>query len=213
MAKKRPMAAPEKHESPARSPAPGAPVPDAAISSSVSDAVVSSSAPDAAVSSSALGAPVTIEPCPAERDPEAGAFLRRVFYDEFSFVPDPALDRDFAGLCAHYRRGRGELWIARVGSAIVATTAILDLGGGAGGDAELKRMFLDPAMRGRGVGRGLLDVAIAHARASGFDRIVLDSTRDMRAAIGLYRAAGFREISDYNGNQRADIFMALTLHE
>jgi ribosomal protein S18 acetylase RimI-like enzyme len=184
------MAASEEHESPA----PGAPA---------SSAAVAGPAPDA---------PVTIEPCPAERDPEAVAFLRRVFYDEFRFVPDPALDRDFEGLCAHYRRGRGELWIARAGRAIVATTAILDLGRGPGGDAELKRMFVDPAMRGRGIGKGLLDVAVAHARARGFDRIVLDSTRDMRAAVGLYRAAGFREIPDYNGNQRADIFMALTLH-
>ena len=157
-------------------------------------------------------APIVIAPCPAERDPEAAAFLRRVFYDEFAFVPDPALDRDFEGLCAHYRRGRGELWIACVGDSIVATTAILDLTGGPGGDAELKRMFVDRTMRGRGVGKGLLDVAVAHARARGFDRIVLDSTRDMRAAIGLYRAAGFREIPDYNGNQRADIFMALALH-
>lgn len=162
--------------------------------------------------SATAAAPVVIEPCPAERDPEAVAFLRRVLYDEFGFEPDPALDRDFEGLCAHYRRGRGELWIARVEGAIVATTAILDLGRGPGGDAELKRMFVDGSMRGLGVGKGLLAVAVAHARARGFDRIVLDSTRDMRAAIGLYRAAGFLEIADYNGNQRADIFMALALN-
>lgn len=150
----------------------------------------------------------TILPCPADRDAEAIAFLRRVFYDELRFTPDPALDRDFDGLTAHYRRARGELWIADHEGAIVATTAVLDLGGE---DAELKRMFVAGALRGRGLGKRLLERATDHARAAGFRRLVLDSTRDMRAALALYAAAGFREIPDYNGNRRADVFMALDL--
>ncbi len=147
-------------------------------------------------------------PCPASRDAEAIAFLRRVFYVELGFSPDPALDRDFAGLVAHYRRGRGELWIADRGGVVVATTAVLDLGGD---DAELKRMFVDRALRGAGLGKRLLDAARAHAKAAGFRRLVLDSKRDMHAALALYRGAGFREIPDYNQNRRADVFMALEL--
>jgi ribosomal protein S18 acetylase RimI-like enzyme len=166
--------------------------------------------------------PVSIEPCPHARDGEALAFLRRVFYEEFAFTPDPHLDKDFGSLTAHYKRGRGELWIADQGGRIVATTALLDMTVAnandepaarepTGGDAELKRMFLDKELRGLGVGRRLLETAIKHAEQAGFERIVLDSTRDMRAAIALYRAAGFEEIADYNGNKRADIFMALRL--
>lgn len=166
---------------------------------------------------------ISIEPCPSELEASAAAFLRALLYDEFGFTPDPLLDKDFGGLIAHYRRGRGELWIATGDGRIIATTALLDLAlvpassssadpsARAGGDAELKRMFVAPELRGLGVGKQLLTAAIEHARARGFDRVVLDSTRDMSAAIHLYSAAGFREIADYNGNRRADIFMALRL--
>jgi GNAT superfamily N-acetyltransferase len=172
-------------------------------------------------------AAISIEPCPAERDAEASAFLRDVFYREFGFKPDPYLDKDFQGLCAHYRRGRGELWIASLEGRIVATTALLDLTlsrsvpavvspellelAQLGGDAELKRMFVAPELRGRGIGRLLLEVAIDHAASASFERLVLDSTRDMREAIALYKSAGFEEIPDYNGNHRADIFLGLRL--
>ena len=39
--------------------------------------------------------------------------------------------------------------------------------------------------------------------------IVLDSKNDMTTALALYRSAGFKEIPDYNGNRRAEVFMAL----
>lgn len=170
---------------------------------------------------------ISIEPCPAARDAEAAAFLRDVLYQEFNFEPDPYLDKDFQSPCAHYQRGRGQLWIACVDGRIVATTALLDLTlsrsvpaavspeflelATLGGDAELKRMYVAPEVRGRGLGRLLLEVAIDHATAASFDRVLLDSTRDMQKAISLYKSAGFEEISDYNGNTRADIFMARRL--
>lgn len=172
-------------------------------------------------------ATISIEPCPAARDAEAVSFLRELLYSEFGFTPDPYLDKDFQSLCGHYRRGRGQIWIACQDGRLVATTALLDLTlsrsvpasvspeilelAMLGGDAELKRMFVAREARGLGLGRRLLDAALEHARSAGFDRIVLDSTRDMRPAIELYRSAGFQEIPDYNGNARADIFMALEL--
>jgi ribosomal protein S18 acetylase RimI-like enzyme len=174
-------------------------------------------------------AAISIEPCPATRDEEAVAFLRDVFYRDMGFAPDPFLDKDFQSLCGHYRRGRGQIWIAcQDGDGrIIATTALLDLTlsrsvpaavspeilelATLGGDAELKRMFVARDARGRGVGRRLLETALEHATAASFERVVLDSTRDMREAISLYRSAGFEDIPDYNGNRRADVFLGLRL--
>jgi ribosomal protein S18 acetylase RimI-like enzyme len=172
-------------------------------------------------------AAISIEPCPATRDEEAAAFLRDIFYRDMGFAPDPFLDKDFQSLCRHYRRGRGQVWIACEDGRIIATTALLDLTlsrsvpaavspellelATLGGDAELKRMFVAREARGRGLGRRLLETAIEHASAASFERVVLDSTRDMREALALYRSAGFEEIPDYNGNRRADVFLALRL--
>jgi ribosomal protein S18 acetylase RimI-like enzyme len=58
--------------------------------------------------------------------------------------------------------------------------------------AELKRFYVAPEARGRGLGQALLDTAIAEARSRGFTRLILDTLEDrMAGAIALYRRAGF----------------------
>jgi GNAT superfamily N-acetyltransferase len=61
-----------------------------------------------------------------------------------------------------------------------------------GREAELKRMYLLPEARGRGLGRRLLETALGWAREGGFAAVRLDTTAEMRAARGLYESAGFR---------------------
>jgi GNAT superfamily N-acetyltransferase len=62
---------------------------------------------------------------------------------------------------------------------------------------EIKRMYVRPEFRGRGIGRALLEALIAEAQEIGYPRLRLDSTRFMEAAHALYRSAGFREIEPY----------------
>jgi ribosomal protein S18 acetylase RimI-like enzyme len=78
--------------------------------------------------------------------------------------------------------------------------------------AELKRMWLRPDCRGRGLARRLMDRCLDEARALGGRVLRLDSERDRLAvAVRLYRGYGFAEIADYNRNPRADIWMELRL--
>jgi GNAT superfamily N-acetyltransferase len=62
---------------------------------------------------------------------------------------------------------------------------------------EIKRMYVRPAFRGKGIGRALVEGLIDEARAIGYPRIRLDSTRFMKTAHSLYRSVGFREIEPY----------------
>jgi putative acetyltransferase len=55
-------------------------------------------------------------------------------------------------------------------------------------------MYLDASLRGRGMGRQLLALALDHARAAGFRRMELETNHAMVAAIALYQGAGFEEI-------------------
>jgi ribosomal protein S18 acetylase RimI-like enzyme len=66
--------------------------------------------------------------------------------------------------------------------------------------AEMKRLYVRDAHRGRGLGRALAEVAIAAAREAGCRRIVLDTLPKMRAARELYRALDFRPIPPYLKN-------------
>ncbi len=65
---------------------------------------------------------------------------------------------------------------------------------------EIKRMYVRPAARGRGLGRRILSELEAAARELGYSRVVLDTGDRMSEAEALYRSAGYREIADYNGN-------------
>jgi GNAT superfamily N-acetyltransferase len=72
------------------------------------------------------------------------------------------------------------------------------LGGGAG---EIKRMYVVPAFRGRGLARALIAALEDAARELGHTVMRLDSVSRTWA---MYRAAGYREIADYNDNPHAD---------
>lgn len=106
---------------------------------------------------------------------------------EFGFEPDPDLDPDLAEPDRYYTA----LWIAEQDGEVVGSVALRAVGDDA---LELKRMYLRPATRGRGLGRRLLTIAVDWARASGARVIQLDTSERMQAAQALYETYGFRRV-------------------
>ena len=77
---------------------------------------------------------------------------------------------------------------------------------------ELKRLYVRPAFRGRGLGRALTDRIIARAREAGYREMLLDTLPFLQSAQRIYRAAGFREIERYNDSPMDDAtYMKLEL--
>jgi len=60
--------------------------------------------------------------------------------------------------------------------------------------AEAKRMYVEPAYRGKGVGRAVLARLEAAAKELGVERLVLETGVYQEAAIALYRGAGFTQV-------------------
>ena len=106
---------------------------------------------------------------------------------EFGFDPDPELDPDLADPQAVYVA----VWVARSGNDVVGSVALREVGDDV---LELKRMYLRPSQRGRGLGKRLLATALDWARANGAAAIRLDTTEEMVAARYVYEANGFRRI-------------------
>ena len=79
----------------------------------------------------------------------------------------------------------------------VAGGALKRLGPGV---AEIKRMYVLPDARGRGVARQLLAAIEDTARELGYERVQLDTGASQPHARALYESAGYREVADYNGN-------------
>ena len=78
--------------------------------------------------------------------------------------------------------------------------------------AEVKRMYVRPASRGRGIARELGERVIAEARALGYARLRLGTLTTMLAAQNLYSSLGFEPIPPYRSVEFGDtLFYELDL--
>ena len=72
--------------------------------------------------------------------------------------------------------------------------------------AEIKRMYVAPQGRSRGVARALLLALESAACELGYSRVRLDTGTSQPHAKALYLSAGYREIEDYNDNPYASFW-------
>jgi GNAT superfamily N-acetyltransferase len=73
--------------------------------------------------------------------------------------------------------------------------------------AEIKRLFVAPEARRRGIGRALLRRLENEAAEIGYGRLRLDTGDRQPESLALFRSLGYREIPDYNGNRYAAHWM------
>lgn len=95
------------------------------------------------------------------------------------------------------RRPLGAFLVAWTGGRPAGCGALRPLPGGREVDAEIKRMFTVPAVRGRGAGRALLASLEEIARELGYQRIFLETGMAQPEAMALYAAAGWSPVAPY----------------
>jgi len=140
-----------------------------------------------------------------------GEHLIRAYLDSLPFEVDfQDVESEMAGLPSMYGLPDGALLLVRddVGEAV----GVVGVRRFAEGDAELKRMYLVPEVRGSGLGRAMAEVAVTAARSLGYRRLLLDTVASLTAAIAIYEELGFVDIPAYRHNPFDDArYFALDL--
>jgi ribosomal protein S18 acetylase RimI-like enzyme len=132
----------------------------------------------------------------------AGAIFERYF--EAIGLP-PAL-RDGPAEVASYLAPPKGLWLARERGRVVGAIALRPLAARPGA-CEIKRLYVEPDARGRGVAHRLLDVLEDAARAAGYAQAYLDTRADLTSALAFYERRGYRTCARYNDNPEATHFL------
>lgn len=132
----------------------------------------------------------------------------RALYADFIVEADGPLEIDLAAEIAagpprDLAPPNGLLLLARVGDEPAGLGGVRHLDTGT---AEVKCMYLAPPFRGGGIARRLLAELEGIAARHGCAAVRLDTSDYLTAAIALYRAAGYRQVPDYNGNPKANLW-------
>lgn len=106
-------------------------------------------------------------------------------------------DRELAALPGGYAPPGGRLILARVEGETAGCVALHAWDREAG---EVKRLYVRPAFRGRGIGRALATAIVAAGRDAGYARLVLDTIDTMTEAVALYASLGFVPTAPYRPN-------------
>jgi GNAT superfamily N-acetyltransferase len=136
---------------------------------------------------------IVIEPARASDAPAVIALIGRVFA-EYNFVWTPATEvPDLFDLERHYREKAGAFWVARLDGQVVGSVGVERL---PDGRAELHRLYLDSTLRGRGVGRALVEAVLGWCRAAGVKQLTLWSDTRFDRAHRLYEGMGFTKTGE-----------------
>jgi GNAT superfamily N-acetyltransferase len=108
--------------------------------------------------------------------------------------------------------GNGRLWVAEQEERVVGSIAVVDAENGEG---QLRWFLLAPEARGTGLGRRLVETALAYCRDRGMPNVFLWSFSELGAALKLYERVGFgiteTRTTHVWGAERTEVRMDLRL--
>jgi len=122
--------------------------------------------------------------------PDAASLIAPLNAELLAAFPEPGANH-FSLSSAQVSSEAGAFLVAYSDDAAVGCGAVRLLDDST---AELKRMYVSPSVRGRGIGRALVEALEREARQLGATKVVLETGTRLAPAIGLYEAMGYSRI-------------------
>ena len=99
-----------------------------------------------------------------------------------------SIGEEIGRISDYYAEHNGSFWVAKDGADLVG---MFGLEQPDTNSMELRRMYVSPAARRRGIGRKMLNFAEEHARSRNVHQLHLSTSELQQAALSLYRDAGY----------------------
>jgi len=131
------------------------------------------------------------------RDPRPGDLGWIIHRQAILYAEEYGWTQDYEALVASilarfvetFDPAREAAWVAEVNGRVVGSIFLVR--GDAPGVGKLRLLYVEPEMRGTGVGKLLVEACVARARAVGYQTLVLWTNSVLTAARRLYERAGF----------------------
>ena len=121
---------------------------------------------------------------------------------EYGLSPDPAgVDSDLDNIEMSYMARGGYFEVITDRQQVVGTVGLYPLDESR---IELRKMYLAPGLRRRGIGKWLLDRTLQQAWEMAYEEVVLETASVLTEAIGLYRSFGFEPVPGKADTDRCD---------
>ncbi|WP_319420734.1 GNAT family N-acetyltransferase [Pleurocapsa sp. FMAR1] len=144
-------------------------------------------------------------------DRMAAAEVIRTVLEEYGLPWQPELaDRDVIEIESAYLETGGEFWVVEKNSTIVGTAAYQPISRGQNA-VEIRKMYLLPEIRGKGLGKYLLQELEKAIAVKDYQEIWLETASILKEAVVLYERSGYQPVNDVE-TERCDLAYLKKIH-
>ena len=145
--------------------------------------------------------PVTIRTIqPADNQPLA-VIIRNALAEFGANKPGTVFyDATTDALYELFRQQGSMYYVAEENGVLIGGAGIYPSPGLSAGTCELVKMYLSPAARGKGIGKTLIDKALAFAKDAGYHNVYIETMPELRKAMSVYEKFGFKYLDGPLGN-------------
>ena len=144
-------------------------------------------------------------------DRTGAAEVIKTVLEEYGLPWQPELaDRDVVEIESAYIETGGEFWVVEKNSTIVGTAAYQPISRGQNA-VEIRKMYLLPEVRGKGLGKYLLRELEKAIAVKDYQEIWLETASILKEAVILYERSGYKPVNDVE-TERCDLAYLKKIH-
>jgi putative acetyltransferase len=145
--------------------------------------------------------PINIRPIQPEDNEKIASIIREILTEHGMNKPgtvftDPTTDTLFE----LFQTENAAYWVVEENNSILGGCGIYPTKGLPNDCAELVKLYLSKELRGKGLGKQLMQLCMEEAKSLGYNKLYLESMPELNSAVGLYEKLGYKKLDSPMGD-------------